>query len=498
MDDDERDDRDERPAGSRGSRRAPLLAVLAAGVVLAVVGGVVATRSGGGGADPDRALADAREALEAADSYRLTATLEDRSVSGEAGGAGTDMTTRRVVEAEVSDGDWRMRADSGDWVDEAVGVDGQVYSRSADDQEGLAGEPWVRFPAPPQDLATDEDSIVEMLVWMAAPAEAANEVEELAVDAGGYFEVDDPPVSNAPLSAEDATVAEELLVPLLGELYLGGFGGPAGSEGEAAALVPGGFAATLGALDDAEVVAEDAAGLTLRATRSLPPEAADRVGMPLPPGEIEVVLDADGRPATLRVTVEGTTASHHSEVRFSDWDAGIAVGVPDGEIDETPWIDEEGLAAARAGLTPLAPTVLPEGWALVDIQPYAAEVIDGEDPVGTEACPQIDLVYGPGSDPESWETWEDDYLDLYLMSATCAREADPTPFAPGAYGDLPTREAEYGLVQVLVGDTVVEVDTTLGDDVVTAALTSLAPLDLDAEIARVAAEAEGMWAEAPG
>jgi hypothetical protein len=52
-----------------------------------------------------------------------------------------------------------------------------------------------------------------------------------------------------------------------------------------------------------------------------------------------------------------------------------------------------------------------------------------------------------------------------------------------------------GLVQVLVGETVVEVDTSLGDAELAAALASLQPFDLDAELARVAAEAEAMWNE---
>jgi hypothetical protein len=164
-------------------RRGPLLAVLAGVVGVAVVAGVVATR-GGGGADPDEALADAAEALEAAGSYRMSLTTEDRVTTGEAGGPGSDTTTRTVAEGEVSGDDWRIVSDSGDWADESVGVGGRVYSRFADDTGALAAEPWVVFPTTPP--PSDED-LVDQLVWMAAPMDDMGEIE---LDESG-----EPPVS---------------------------------------------------------------------------------------------------------------------------------------------------------------------------------------------------------------------------------------------------------------------------------------------------------------
>jgi len=457
-------------------RRGPLLAVLAGVVGLAVVAGVVATR-GGGGTDPDEALADAAEALDAAGSYRMSLTTEDRVTTGEAGGPGSDTTTRTVAEGEVSGDDWRIVSDSGDWADESVGVGGRVYSRFADDTGALAAEPWVVFPTTPP--PSDED-LVDQLVWMAAPMD---DMGELELDESG-----EPPTENEPLTGDDASFAEEMLVPVLGGLYLGGYG----SQGDAAvSLIPGGFGAAFGSFEDAEVVAEDAGGLTLRATRSLPPEAAERVGLTLPPGRVELVLDADRRPTVLRVTVEGATATHRSEVRFSDWGAAIDIGVPDGEIDETPWLDEEALAEARVGVTPLAPTALPEGWVIVGIDAYGAEDADERD-AGT--CPRLDVWLGPALAPDQLDLGED-YLDLSLTTRACAETEDDTPFAPGAYGDLLVRHDDIGLVQVLVGETVVEVDTSLGDAELAAVLASLQPFDLDAELARVAAEAEAMWNE---
>jgi hypothetical protein len=463
-------------------RRAPLLAVLAGVVAVAVGAGVVATR-GGGGADADEALADAAEALEAAGSYRLAVTMEDRVTTGEAGGAGSDTTTRTLIQGEVSGEDWRVVSDAGDWADESVGVGGRMYVRSADDADALAAEPWVEYPAVPP---LSDDEIIDQLVWMAAPMDGMGET----VDGGGYVEPGDPPTANEPLSPEDAAFAEEMLVPTLGALYLGGYGDP---TADAVTMTPGGFAEAFGSFEDAEVVAEDAGGLTLQATRSLPADAAERVGMSLPPGRIELVLDAHRRPTVLRVTVEGERASHRSEVRLSDWGAAIDILVPEGEIDQTPWLDEEAVAEARAELTPLAPTVVPEGWVrvLIDAMPYDSYDDEGEY-IGSDACPQLDLVYAPA---DVAGDIVEDYFDVYLMPADCAQAEDATPFAPGDYGDLPVREASNGLVQALVGDTVVEIDTSLGADMVTAALTSLQPFDLDAELARISAEAEAMWNE---
>jgi hypothetical protein len=69
-------------------------------------------------------------------------TTEDRSVIGESGGAGSDTTMRTITEVEVAGDDFRSRTDSGDWVDEVVAVDGDVYMRFDD-------EDWGRWPGEP-------------------------------------------------------------------------------------------------------------------------------------------------------------------------------------------------------------------------------------------------------------------------------------------------------------------------------------------------------------
>ena len=120
-----------------------------------------------------------------------------------------------------------------------------------------------------------------------------------------------------------------------------------------------------------------------------------------------------------------------------------------------------------------------------------------------EDCAQIDLVYGPPFDPESLDdpesfdeamAWED-YLDVYLRPAACAQRADDTPFAPGRFGAVPIRDA-MGTLEVLVGDTVVSIDTTYEGETLAALVHSLRPCDHEAPNAPLSAPADEVWPRA--
>ena len=443
-----------RPEGNQGRRgRGPLWAVLAVGVAGGMVAAALVARSGGDRPDAAEALARARAAMAEAGTYRMRAIAEDRTFSGDPGGAGSDSSYRTVTESEVAGADWRETSDAGDWADEVVGVGGQIYIRSADDADGLAAEPWVVMPAD------------------TAPAGA--DILSVADEMSGMPGFDD----------EELLSDDTWLMPMLAAEYLGGTAAPGGGEGGAPVVLPTGFVDAFGAFEDAEVVDDGGPGLRLRATRSAPDDLVEQLGRPLPNGEIEIVLGEDDLPTRLILTVEGDSASHRDDITFTDWGADITVAVPEGEIDETPWLDEEALAEARAGVTPVAPTVVPDGLVLTDVYPMSADD-------SGEGCAEIDLTYGP-EDAAAWEAW-DDYLDVYLVPADCALAYDDTPFAPGPYGDLPYRDVD-DLPAVLVGDTVVQFSTSYGDDVLAALVASLAPIDLDAEVARTAAYAEASW-----
>ena len=118
--------------------------------------------------------------------------------------------------------------------------------------------------------------------------------------------------------------------------------------------------------------------------------------------------------------------------------------------------------------------------------------------MGAGACGQLYLTFAPPltTDAVAYEWFSSlDYLDVYLLPADCARGYDDTPFEPGRFGDLPSRDS-FGLLEVLMGGTVVQFDTTYAVD--EALVASIQPFDLDAELARTGELNEQMWNDPPG
>ena len=457
---------------ARSSRR-PLLIALGVVLVGTMAAAVVVARSGGGEPDPDEALGRAAAAMESAESFRLRATSVDTSTTGEEGGAGSSTEYRTVTEAVISGDEWRATTDSGDYADETVGLADSLYSRSADSVDGLADEQWALLPANGVDEVTAlaEDD----------PQAAFLMVTGLDFDGDGEIDVE---------FDDDEAFLEEALIPGLADYYLFGLGEPSGLMGPAPVPLPSGFVDAFGSFEDAEVVADDGETLTIRATRHVPAEIADGIDLDLPPGVFEITLGADDLPTKLTLTVDGTSAHRSEEVTFSDWGAEITIGVPEGEVDETPWVDEEAVAAAAAVVTPMAPTVVPDGLVISYIEGYTAEELD-------ESCPQLNIGYWPPiEDTAAAEAFTNspDYLDIYLLPADCAQASDPTPFEAGEFGDVPSRESELALVEVLIGDTVVQFDTTYQDEL-PAMVASIAPFDLDAALATISTIGEQQMSE---
>jgi hypothetical protein len=454
----------------RRSRR-PLVA---GAVALVVAVGAVALVVGGGGDEPSaaEALERAEAAIAEAGTFRMHTTSEDRSVTGDAGGAGSSTVYRTVTDTEVAGDSSHSVYDSGDWADEEVQIADGLYTRSAESTEALADEPWVVFPPGAFDdvVPAGDEARDEFLMY-------------LGLDYDGDGEVD-------PDVVEDEFL-ESTVVPTLAGYYLFGLGGPAdGMTTGGPVPLPSGLVDTFGSFEDAEVVSDGGGELVIAATRAVPPELAEGIDVDLPPGRFEITLGQDDLPTRLELTVDGTDAHYTETVEFADWGADIAIGVPEGEIDETPWLDEEALAEARGSVQALAPTVVPDGLALVGIHALAGD----DDIVEDVSCAQLALDYGPASvDPAVLEEWYStpDYLTVYLMPSSCALDFDDTSFEPGEFGDLPSREID-GFVEVLVGETVLQFDTSYTSEL-PAIVASIQPFDLDAELARVAPLAEGTW-----
>jgi hypothetical protein len=475
----------ERPRATRPRLSLRIVLVVAAAALL--VAGVVAVRAlGGDDVDPDAALRRARSAVADATSYRLTITTEDQSGLGALAGPGTYTTMRVVDNVEVSGDRWHSRSDGGEWVDESIVIDGMLYTRWGDSYTPIDAQQWAESPLPDPDDAGDAGDMSEMLRWF------VSDVESITAE--------------GPL-AEDDEIVDGMLVSMVAAVYLTGLGdlGLAPGGGPVPfATDPRSLAVALGTLEDAEVVSRSDAGVTIRATRRAPAEVIEAFDRPVPDGRFEVVLDAHDRPVSLTLTVENASAKHTSRVGFSDWGATVTITAPaESEIDPTPWLDEEALAEARAGITPVRPTVLPEGIELQEIYPVAAA--EAAEMGAVERCAQLNLAYGPPIDPAALEdpravaelgTW-DDYVAVYLLPASCAQRADDTPFRRGDYGDAAVRTIEHGTLEVLVGDTVVQIDTSYEGETLAALVTSIQPFDLDAEIARLSALAQEMWSD-PG
>jgi hypothetical protein len=392
---------------------------------------------------------------------------EDRSTTGDAGGAGSSTMYRSITDVEVAGDAWRATYDDGDYADQVVVTGDAMYTRSADSVDGLDAEPWVAMPA-----ALDA-------VEPAGTTDREEFLLYLGLDYDGDGEVDRDVLEDP--------YTESMVVPGLASYYLFGLGGPdvAMTAGDAVPL-PAGLVETFGSFDDAEVVSDDGGELVISATRTVPPELAEGVEVDLPPGRFEITLGPDDLPTRLELTVEGTDAHYIETVDFADWGADISIGVHEGEIDETPWLDEEALAAVRGTVDAVAPTAVPDGLVLSAIDALSAE--DAED-YGNEPCGQLLLSYLPPvtGDPDVWMDSEG-YLEVALLPHACALAFDDTPFEPGEFGDLPARETDM-YVEVLVGETVVQFDTTYTDDL-PAIVASIQPFDLDAELARVAGLAE--------
>jgi hypothetical protein len=428
------------PRPSRGETRWPLWVVGSGAVVALVAAAVLVAGGGDDGPSAAETLERVQDAMLDAGSFRMRSTATDHSSVGESDGGGSEFSHRVVTEAEVAGEDWQARADEGDWLNEVVAVDGDLYIRSDADETALADAPWELFEAAP----TSDDELDDLL------------------------------------SEDTVQEDQESVVSTLAALYLGDFSEAARVAGRTVVPLPTDLVEAIGDLTEVEIVSVAGGEVRLRGVRH--PPAGLRPDFPVlaPDGVFEIVLGGDNLPKALRLTVDGLTASHVNEISFAGWGADITVDVPDGEIDETPWIDEEALAEAADELgSTVWPTAVPDGLVVTDIYAFSDE--------SPEGCNELDLTYGPPpGDEAAFDEWieNDDYLDVYLMPLDCALDYDDTPFAAGEFGPALVREVD-GLLEVQVDTTVVQFDTSYEDEL-PAMVASLQPFDLEAEIERLA------------
>lgn len=470
------------PAAPKRRRRAPLFVAMAAFVVVAVgVGFVVLS---GDERDPDEALAAAQEAVADATSFRMTFDGEMVMVLGDET-AGSDTTSRFSGEGESTGERWHVVSNDGYGAYETI-LDGDVsYDRFADSPEELADESWSKL----DDATYTREEILEELEVL---AEEDEEDDFMPENYGDILEVGI--AASLYLGDADGSVALASMT--------GASGASSGFVGD-----PGGFLHAIQEIADPVVADESGDTLTLATTVTAPEDMVEAYGAPLPDGRIELDLDGDDMPTALRLAVDKGENSLDIEIRFSDWDAPIEIALPsDDEIDdEEDWededfefsFDEESVREAAAEVAVVAPTAIPDGWELSRFESTTPDMaLDTEGDESLEDCAVVEIDWDQLlPDDASEEDWEAaGYLYIWLVTADCALRADDTPFTPGGPGGLPSRENSYfELLEVQVGDTVVQIDTSLEGAELDAVLASLAPADLEALIAQANAlvEAEG-------
>jgi hypothetical protein len=303
-----------------------------------------------------------------------------------------------------------------------------------------------------------------------------DDVVDGAADNGGLLGLDAEPGGDFP-DLDAAGFEDTVAVAMAESVYLGALDGPAAAGGESpldSGFVgdPGGFLEAIGRMAEPRLVGEADGIATLATTLEAPADLAEAFGGTFPDAEVELDVGADDLPTALRldVTVGGSSAS--IEIELSGWNEPVEITVPgDDEVDLNPLVDEESLRR----LTDLAlvwPTDPPDGWELTV-----------SSPMGTADCEEVEL---------DWDrmTGDADYFWVAERPLDCALADDPTPFRPGGPGGLPSREStRFGTVEVQVGDTAVEVDSTLDGADVDAVLRSLAPVDVETLISAVSGAA---------
>jgi hypothetical protein len=158
----------------------------------------------------------------------------------------------------------------------------------------------------------------------------------------------------------------------------------------------------------------------------------------------------------------------HADYRFTRWGSKVELAAPaDGELDPTPGIEEEAIAAFKDARL-LQPRGIPAGWVL-----EFAGILPEE--MTAEGCEQLELDYVDLEDPDAG------YLTLYELPSSCT-DMDPPrgaeSFRAGGYAGFADEGRDGVLVQILVGDTIVQAESDLPLDALARILADLVPLDL--------------------
>ncbi len=280
--------------------------------------------------------------------------------------------------------------------------------------------------------------------------------------------------TGAPDEAATVSASDDVTFPYADHvavgLYLGGV--PSQWNGPGAFPDPATLAGGLGDLHDPTLVRDDGSVVTVGFEVRAPGDIEEAYGSPIPEGHVELDLDPDGVPLAMRLSVRDGDNGADTAIRFKDWNEPISINAPARDsIDPSSPVDDYNPRSID-GIVPVRPTAMPDDWQLVSVA--------RDRYLGLE-CDVLSLRWTSAA--EAAVDQDGQHLLMLLAPAACAM-ADPTEFEVGGFGDLPGRrlhtpDSAGQHVQVLVGDTVVNVTTSLGEEQLVDVLASLAPVDID-------------------
>jgi hypothetical protein len=419
----------------------PVVVLVAAAMVVWAVDALLAL--GEDQRPPAEVLADTRTSIEAADAVRFTARIERTRPEGP-DGTGAPATATSTEKGRWVDGGWHVTANRDPWsIETVIGPDGTTFTRM-----GGSARPIPRTT-----------------VWQMLDDELGADLLEVIAGAG-------------------AGGSDAISLAVAQELYLNGgatdtprtrlFGGVA-DVGDLTGVEPAGIVRAMERLGGDTARRE---GDTVTATLRAPAEWVDAFGAPLPDGRAELDLGDRDRPAAFRLHIAAGVAAVDVEVTFEAWDEPLVIDVPHLDDPEvTPWVQEEAVRAADVVVyTPL----LPDDWALTATAGPARERFGTDD----ENCDMVTVDF------RSPPTAPGNRVTLHETPVECATAADATPFTAAAPGARPSRLLPSGALQFRLGDTVVELTTTLTGPSFDQVLLTLAPTAPDTLVAAAEARAE--------
>lgn len=231
---------------------------------------------------------------------------------------------------------------------------------------------------------------------------------------------------------------------------------------------PVGLLRTLGAARNPQLVSRSSHQTVIKAEIDPAKAYGSAVASEVDKATVELTVGKDDRIDRAVLSATGTSGSVSADYEFKDWGQAVRIAAPPkNDLDPTPGIEEEDVAAFKDAKL-FMPRGIPAGWVL-----DGASVLPKEQTA--ENCEQVELDYIDPDDPDAG------FLYLYELPKKCADLTPPrgaSAFKAGRYSGYADEDQDGAMVQIVVGDTVVQAETDLPLDGLARILADLVPLDL--------------------